>query len=156
MTASEHFTKFVPVTVAGVDKRRRDDAERRGAHHNSTPYQRGEEAEPYVSGSTTTQGSTSAANVDEGITDDDARDEYPRRRKRPRDNQSIAKRLDVRITGKDCHAKVLNALAAAFPHKADALRSIGKGCKEIVITGVGARQKVLDVLRQLGGKIETT
>jgi hypothetical protein len=95
------FTKSYPtdlthVHVVGLDKRRRiDDSEARGKHHSSVPIHRGEAPEPYVSGSTTTHGSTADAAVDDGITDDAARNQYPRRRRKPRDNQSVGKQLAV-------------------------------------------------------------
>jgi hypothetical protein len=150
----ELFTKSYPdLTRVGVDKRRVDDAERRGAHHSSIPYQRGEEPEPYVSGATTSAGATDAARIDEGTADDDGMQQYPRGRRRPRDNQSVGKCLDIHISGRDVHARTIACLAAAFPHKADALRSIGKGCKEIVIEGQDCHAKVRKALSHLGGKV---
>jgi hypothetical protein len=148
MTASEHFTKFVPVTVAGVDKRRLDDAERRGAHHTSWPAGRGRESEPYTSGATTSAGSTDAARIDDGISDDKARDQYPRGRRRPRDNQSLGKRLDVHIRGKDSHAKVIAVLQKHFPGRP--WHTVGS---HFVITGKDAHRRVMECISELGGKV---
>jgi hypothetical protein len=138
-------------TVIGVDKRRRDEAERRGATHTTTPIARCEEAEPYVAGSTTVAGSTSDAAVERGTDVPGDLAQYPRHRRKQRD-QNVGKRLDVHIRGRNAHARVISALCQSFPNQAAALRSAGK---EIIISGVGARRRVMDALRPLGGKITT-
>jgi hypothetical protein len=109
-------------------------------------------------GATTISGSTSAADIGEqrGETHTTVPisrgnlEPYPRRKKRPRDNQSIGKRLDIHITGRDCQARVRAALERSFPHKD--WSNVGT---DFIIEGVGAKRRVLDCLKQLGGKVTT-
>jgi hypothetical protein len=142
------FVKTYPGLTVLDKARRRDDGEERGKHHTSVPIARQLEAEPYTSGSTTTQGSTSDARIDNGVDAEGGLDEYPRRR-RPRDNQSVGKRLDLHIHGKGARQKVVNALKRSFPGKD--WDSIGK---HVVITGKDCHRRVMECISALGGKMD--
>jgi hypothetical protein len=99
-----------------------------------------------VSGSTTSAGSTASATVDDRISDDDGRNQYPRRRRRPRDNFSVGKRQpDICVHGKDARRRVTKALMRAFPH--DPWRIIGN---TVIVKGINARQRGLAALAPLG------
>jgi hypothetical protein len=126
--------------------RRKDEAERRGEHHSSVPIARQLEAEPYASGATTTAGATDAARIDDGISDDDARNQYPRHRKRPRDNFSVGKgQPDICVHGKHSRERVTKALMIAFPH--EYWRIIGN---TVIVKAVNRRERALAALAPLG------
>jgi hypothetical protein len=81
-------------------------------------------------------GSRSATDTSGGL------EQYPRRR-----SQQATRHTTINVHGTNARQRVIAALIAAFPHKAEALRTVGK---EFVIEGVDARRRVLSALARFG------
>jgi hypothetical protein len=99
--------------------RKRDPAELRGETHTTVPIQRGREPA-----------------------------QYPRRRRRPRDNYSLGKRglePDIIVKGTNVRARAIAALAKAFPGRP--WHTVGD---TFVVEGKGARARVLAALAAIG------